>query len=313
MSHLRLTASYCLLLLFWGTPALAIPPAATPGPTATNRASLPAGIEAQCNSVQRILSEECAGPLGRELCGDSGALAELARKGRDALKLIVDTRKLLNKEPVSEDASTEHVQEQLDRLEQFGEVFACLGELEDSEEARKKLIGACGGLAAYLDDPNPAVVEAAKLWQGVAYRRAGRVDRALQVLRPVLTKPADAETGFWLRVERCRALADRGDTAAGIALCLRLEKRVVDWFDEDQKEQRIAAQNTLRQLRANLWKRWSQQLKTAGKIKDADEAATEARTLAESIIRIQEEQRCLKLTHALPSPADIATSSAPSP
>lgn len=287
-------------LRFWGLIALTIGLVsvlthAQSEPTSqatTQSQQLTKAQETGLREAERLISQACAGPLSDELCGDPSHRAELANQARAGLKAI----ETLGISAEDEGDATARIH----RLQSFGELFACLGELNDSEKSKSNLISAAGSLAAYLDDSNPQIAESAKLWQGVAYRRAGKPDRALQVLRPVLTKPEVAVTGFWFRVERCRALGDQGDPAGGIALCLRLEKRVNEWFDEDHQAQRTQALNTLKIVRGSLWKRWSELLTEAKKNSEAEKARSEARAIADPILRTPEAGRCLRLQKALP-------------
>jgi hypothetical protein len=173
------------------------------------------------------------------------------------------------------------VQDRLDLLRAFGELFAALGEGCDSAEGRARLIDACGEVAIYLDDSDGAIVESAKLWQGAAYRRAGRPERALQVLRPTLTSPVSPDIGFWARLERCRALADRGGYAAAVALSLRLSARTEGWFEGRGPQARADAEYTLRQMRIELLRGWARRLRESGEAKQAGELEARAAQLAD--------------------------------
>ncbi|MCZ6699537.1 MAG: hypothetical protein O7D94_11445, partial [Planctomycetota bacterium] len=155
-----------------------------------------------------ILVTECAPSLncllaGRDDCGNE--LGSLVDQAQEYLKVAAGHLK----EPDAQIEADRRVQldERIEMLGSFAGVFGELAKPVSDEDAyRSTLLEACGELAIYLDDTNAGIVESARLWQGVAYRRAKRFDRAIQVLRPVITQPAFVRIGVHARLQRCHAL-----------------------------------------------------------------------------------------------------------
>jgi hypothetical protein len=228
-----------------------------------------------------IIVIECAPLLSTLLTegAQSGeALAERAAAGTRQVNQAAVLLKELNENGDSSNA--EELGQQIELLQAFAQVFAALAAAGDAEASKERLIDACGGLAMYLDDSEKEVAESAKFWQGVAYRRAGKPDRALEVLRPVLTTPASVRIGFLARLERCRALADRGEFVAALALATRLAARVDSWFDDEDEMSRKQAGECVRRLRVKLQRDWAARLRADSRPDRADEAEAQARKLS---------------------------------
>lgn len=253
-------------------------------------------VHEHLSEAERILTIDAAPALFRDLCDDSSsrpALVAAAHKAQEQLQLAATSIKSLGATESRDALEVRH-----DQLETFAHVFASLGGLTEDSTSRGRVVTACGDLAALFDAEDKALAESAKLWQGAAYRRAGRSDRALQVLRPIVNRPSSPVIGFWARLERARALGDMGRFAAGIALCQRLEALAPDWFKQDP-EQSAAAKRTVRQVRAALLNQWAKQLEAAGRTTAAHAAASKARELAEELVRVPESKRLLKLEAAI--------------
>lgn len=250
------------------------------------------------STAHRILTIEIAPALSRELCEDRSRRDELGRIARMAEQHLVEARQELAK--LADSDSRDALEAEVDQLASFAALFASLGSLTDDPATQSRVVAACGELAAWFDFDDKSIVESAKLWQGAAYRRVGRSDRALQVLRPVLAEPASPVIGYWARLERARALGDEKRFAAGIALCLRLETLASTWF-KDESEEQVAARRTARQVRAALLNQWAKQLKKQGRDRAAAAAETKARELAEELVRVPEPTRFLKLVTAIDS------------
>lgn len=253
------------------------------------------------SAANRILTIEIAPALSRELCEDRSSRDELGRIARMAEQHLVEARRELAK--LADSNARDALEAELDQLTSFATLFASLGSLTDDPAAQNRVVAACGDLAAWFDIEDKRIAESAKLWQGAAYRRAGRSDRALQVLRPVLVEPASPVIGYWARLERARALGDEKRFAAGVALCLRLERLTSTWFKEGSEEH-AAAWRTGRQVRAALLNQWAKQLKAQGRDRAASAAETKARELAEELVRVPESKRFLKLETAIDSTQD---------
>jgi hypothetical protein len=224
-----------------------------------------------------ILVVRCAPLLSKGLAVDGNWDDELSRAaglGIAAADAAATAIQEAEKEDKNQDLSS--LETQVELLRAFGKLFAALGEDPAKSATKNALLEACDGLAAYLDDSDLGIVESARLWQAVAYRRAGKADRALQILRPALTPPSRARIGFWNRIQRCRALADRGEHAAAISLSLQLSTRVGAWLDDEPPAARRQAVQTIDQLRADLYQGWADRIRKDGKTTQADAASQQA-------------------------------------
>lgn len=243
-------------------------------------AGSPAALcEASLEAARCILDSQCSMALSGELFGatDQGTL--LRESASQVLGHLTAAEKTLE-ESEFEKEGAEELRACIDLLRTFATVFQALGDAPTTGPARDKLLSACSGLAEYFDDSRRGVGEAAKLWQGAAYRRAGRAERALQVLRPVLSVPGARRLGLWARMERCRALGDQGDHAAAVALNLRLGARVDAWFEEEDQSTRRQAADSVRWVRIELLRDWARRLKKDG----LDDRATEAEEDADRLL-----------------------------
>lgn len=244
-------------------------------------------LAARLAAARCILVERCAAPLTKVLYADALKPSESSSSGSasadvaEALRYLVEAEAALPGPALSElDEEVRHELETcIEQLRAFAEMFAALLETSpesSAEQHRSRLIEACAGLSQFLDDPRGGVVDASRLWQGAAYRRAGRPDRALQVLRPVLAAPRASRLGLMARLERCRALADRGEYAAALALAGRVARRVEGWFEKESAPVRQQAVDAVRFVRVELYRMWAEKLRAdgqEGRAEDADEAA----------------------------------------
>lgn len=232
------------------------------------------------DAARCILLSQCGPALSRELCGMTEP-TRLRAAASKALAHIERAEAAVEKASLGDDAAGE-AQECVDLLRTFAAVFNVLDAAPTSDPARDEMLAACAGLAAYFDDTRTGIAEAAKLWQGVAYRRAGKPGRALQVLRPAITVPTPRRICFWARLERCRALGDHGDHAAALALSLRLSARVDAWFEEEDRSTRQQAADSVRWIRIELLRDWARHLEKEGLKDRAKEAKADADQLLAS-------------------------------
>ncbi len=234
---------------------------------------------ASIDTARCILSTACSDSLTHELTGIAVSDGRLREDASKALTCLDRAETALEQMHANAEAIDE-ARECIELLRSFATAFRALGAAPTTGPARDELLTACSELAGYFDDARVGIAESAKFWQGVAYRRAGRPDRALQVLRPAISVPASRRIGLWARLERCRALADQGDYAAALALNLRLSVRVGAWFEEEDPTTRRKAVDSVRWVRIELFNRWSQYLKQNGQTELAVEAQADAdRTL----------------------------------
>ncbi len=243
-----------------------------------NAATPLAGVERGLAAARCAIVLECAGPLSRELHGiapNREALTSGVATGKDCLKVVAEALQGL---PEGFDEDRRRVlQDRLDMLRAFADLFAALGAADGSQRATAQLTDACIGLAVFVDDANLGIAESAKLWQGVAYRRAGRADRTLNLLRPAIGSLRSSRVDFFMRMERCRALVDRGHFVAAQSLAMRLEKRVNVWLIKEDDSARKRAADCLRLLRGEGYMRWAADLRKRGEEAQAKGAEDEMR------------------------------------
>ncbi|MFO0974630.1 MAG: hypothetical protein U1A27_14495 [Phycisphaerae bacterium] len=232
-------------------------------------------LEAACtelNAVELILSRQIEPALSRELLG----VASTADR-KSVVERVRAASELLASADGHVKASKQEVPDELaDRLatahayaELFGAVFSgprrpipTQPASQPTSPVDERIIAACRGLASLIDDGKPPVAAGARLWQAAAYRRAGRADRALQVLplasAPMTVVPLD----IFSRLERCRALADLGQPAAAIALLMQLDtdSRLGQALPNSE---RGAARHALALLHAQILDRWADSLSEA--------------------------------------------------
>ncbi|MBN2561821.1 MAG: hypothetical protein JXQ75_12910 [Phycisphaerae bacterium] len=227
-----------------------------------------------------ILVEQCAPMLSAVCFGTAATDASLVRASAEGLALLNRAAAALGRagNDVGDGVIIE-MEDRIDLLRAFGEVFSAMGGDGAGATRKNRLIAACNGLAIYLDDENAKLVASAKLWMGVAYRLAGRPERTVQMLRPILATPPDASIGLTARLQWCLALGDRGDHAAALALCLRIGHRVEAWFADEDPATRTRAMNSVRSTRVELLRGWAARLREAGQADRAEQAEAEARQL----------------------------------
>ncbi len=231
-------------------------------------------VEGCLAAARCLLSVECAGPLSAELHG--------TRTGRPRLAVAVDRAGLhLDRAAVALEATAikadarQKFAERVELLRAFAATFSALASDDGSDAAAARLTDACIGLSAFVDEPRLELVESVKLWQAVAYRRAGRPDRALRLLRPALGRLSFTRVDVLSRMLRCRILADRGMYPAALSLAQKLGKWTDVWPGDEGKQLAPRAAASLRLLRADIHRRWAQALRDDGQPQRA--AAAERR------------------------------------
>lgn len=148
------------------------------------------------------------------------------------------------------------------RMLSMAMALAALGDVQgglpaSTRSSRDALLEACRALAPYLDDPQASMAGLARLLQGACYRRAGRADRAAEVLAVENRGGASPALDMFTRIEHCRALSDMGQSAAALALAVRLEARSASNMPIMH---RTAAAHGYRALRLHLLDVWAERL-----------------------------------------------------
>jgi hypothetical protein len=212
------------------------------------------------------------------LAGSNAADAELTAAANSAMILLDRASQYIEHDGAQAPDRRELVN-RIESLRAFGNLFVALGRPAGDDAASKELLAACTRLAPSLDEPDAELVESAKLWLGFAYRRAGRPDRTLQVVRPIVTAPTSRRIGLLARLQRCQALGETGRHAAGIALCERLAVRADAWLAREDEATRLRASESIRCVRIELLRGWANELRRAGEADRATAAEVEVAKL----------------------------------
>lgn len=254
------------------------------------RAAADGGAGASVTAAEFILLRQLEPPLSREILGISGAedRRQIAERTAAALALLDDAAKKL--ESAKSPANAEPLRERMAMARAFAAVFAAIAAADlpaaatsPSAESADRLLKACRGLAGYVDASDPGLASSARLWQAATYRRAGRADRTLQLL-PRVRMPARAMPyDFFSRLERCRALMDRGEFVAAAALSAQIGEEIEAWTPEGQRD---AARRANLAMRATALRRWSEALRTAGKGQLANEVGKDAESVEAELARL---------------------------
>lgn len=165
------------------------------------------------------------------------------------------------------------------KRDELREASSQLGALAAAMQA----IGEGKGSAASLrlldpltKDKGLGLSSAVRLLQALLMRQAGQIDKALSDMPPALEPPKQLPHDFFLRLLRCRLLADRGSYAVATTLALRIDVQCEDWFD---KSRLSAARTATALLRAELADQWAEQLRRD----NLDEHAAHRAAIAEGI------------------------------
>jgi hypothetical protein len=234
---------------------------------------------AQLALAQDILVTRCADGMSSLVCCPSEDVLDLAALLDEGLAASRMAESIADGKDITAEAQVS-IKQRAELLDTFGKLFRALADTTVKAEPRNRaILDACGNLAGYFDDPNEAVVESARFWQGAAYRVAGRADRALAVLRPAISTPEARRLGLLARLQRCLALGDQHQYVAALALCLKLEARLDSWFEDQSPDEQKKAQDSARWVRIALMRDWAGRLKKSGEAKHAGELLAEAQKL----------------------------------
>ncbi|MCK6484929.1 MAG: hypothetical protein L6R00_12440 [Phycisphaerae bacterium] len=244
--------------------------------------------DAALRAAALLLSRRCEPALSRMLQGIASP-----EDGRTLTANAEEARRLLAARPVSQPASapanttdnTEpSIADDAEYLAALADALAAVGESPSidasaDEAVRGRLTAAATIIAPYLDDARPAAAGLARLLQATCYRRAGRADRATEVLGTGGGPDAILPYEVFARLEYCRALADQGYHVAALALAARLETGASVRIP---LEHRTAAVQSFRKLRMELWRAWSEQLRAGDDAELVNRAKAQRDRLAKS-------------------------------
>lgn len=240
---------------------------------------------------------EAAGP-------PAGGLAEAAASverneeaaepaGRGRIPSVVPEESLYKFESIRNDLSA------------FADALALAWAEGEGEDDAQAVRAAASSLAVLLEDDRPGVAPAATLYQAVLYQRAGRSDRAMQVLDLALQPlPPDAASfAFFSRLLRCRYLARRGGHAVAWSLLLKLEERCQDWFDSPEARQE--AMRAVALVRLEVDEFWEASLASSGDKERLAWCARAKQRIQSTLLQPTGEPAATRLGNAVPLLLDV--------
>jgi hypothetical protein len=194
-------------------------------------------------------------------------------------------------------------------LSAFSQAFSAYLTPSEEPSAYRKSREAATALAPVLEDGDPAVAAAAKLWQSALRSREEDPTPALLRLDHVnvTADPRTQPYALFSRLLRCRLVARHGSLPAGMALLLQLEERCHEWFSDDQRRDealRVVALTRLRLLRA-----WQDGAEAGGNDDEVVWCARQARQLLES--HFEDEAMVMPLAPTVPLLIDAPPATAP--
>ncbi len=213
---------------------------------------------AAVNAAQKLVKEQHAAAFGDWLLGRVDFPP--ARSGGEVTEaLLAHADGLVARLP---ERDRKMLKARIAAIRRFDAVFAAIATtpVATSQPDATSLNDAAGELAEYLDDPNAALAESARLWQAAAYWRAGNPTRALKILRPIVADPAHPRIGFVSRLFRVHLLAESGQPAAALAHCTRIADRVDRWLDSESEETRASAHAAVRAVQLKIYEEWNAKL-----------------------------------------------------
>jgi tetratricopeptide (TPR) repeat protein len=263
---------------------------ATSDPITQALAALAAAEYVLARQIEPALSLEL---LGLTTAEDRRFISQRARQALDWLEKA-EARLHNNDEDVDVEDS---LYDRLEAAQAFAGVFIemCAEETEDESEHEERVLTACRRLALLLDAPDEALAASARLWQGAVYRRAGRADRAVQVLPRALARPGPQPFDFFARLERCAALADTGRYAAAMALTNQeyqyIKRRLAP-------EEVRSVELVITRMQSRIWRDWAEALQRDGQERE-ERAARQYADEAEARLRTAASRGVFRLGHAI--------------
>ena len=123
--------------------------------------------------------------------------------------------------------------ERLELLAHFGRAMSLVAQAKMGRPEKGAAQEVFEKLAIWTDDDDVHIATAALLWQAKLAHEYGKTDRALKALPLALTPLSAGPADFYLRLLRCRLLADSARTSLSLALMLKMEERCAQWFSNE--------------------------------------------------------------------------------
>ncbi len=188
--------------------------------------------QARLAIANRQLGEAAAWPATRCLLGAAtdDDRARLADAAASASELLAGAVKLLDAAEDADEETRRHLAFAAETLETFAKAFSAITTDPADKHYEDTLSDAALELAAARESEDEDVAAAALLWQSYAWVLAGRRDQAILALPDVLKQPERMPFDLFARLLRCRLLAEAGQHAAPVTLCLRMQHQCESWF-----------------------------------------------------------------------------------
>ncbi len=139
----------------------------------------------------------------------------------------------------------------------------------------KEVDQAISALKPLVESKRSDTAKSAQIVRALLRMEASRFEEALSALPPALEAPKELPWDFFLRILRCRVLAEQQRYAMAGVLLLRMEAECEKWLD---KSRLAVAQRAIARVRIDVANRWARELEAkklldhAARRKDVAEA-----------------------------------------
>jgi len=190
-----------------------------------------------------------------------------------------------------------HQSAQLERLREFLAVLQPWPDVFAAVAGHGNHLLAAQRLDALACSQSASIAQAARFWQAVLYHQARQYQQALDSLDLALADPRTEYYSLLPRLLRCRILADRGQLTVALALLIRLQDHLDDWFDPAPAQ---LAEGAAVLLRLELLDRLAQRLEHAGHHDQAQSLRTDSRRLRDQTFPTDRISPLPRLAQVLP-------------
>jgi len=170
---------------------------------------------------------------------------------------------------------------------------------DETDQGRRMKQEAASALSPLLEHADPAVREAATLWQAHLRLALGDLERAASLLPKALSDPpADRlPYGFYVRLLDCRIAAQRGWSATALSLLMQVEERCDHWFSEQALRERASV--TAQYERLLVLQDWYERLDSKTQERERTWCAAQMRSLLNESFR-EGSTEVMRLARAIP-------------
>ena len=195
-------------------------------------------LEPACS--RRLLHVETPGAAAEELRGHLDLAKKLIGEANAALEAAEEGSK--------QDADRLHdTRHRADLLHAFSQALRAYLLPAASSEPDRTMRRAASHLSALLEENDPAIASAARLWHGCLRAHEADPKPALSTLDYALASPPHSglRQAFFARLLRIRLIAGQGGFAAAVGLLSQLEERCEEWFSKDSDAEDALRATTL--------------------------------------------------------------------